>query len=92
MVKMLEKILDKYYAGKAKKIMTQHLAILSIDKKWIKTKYGYNLFVKNRMYNDNFYKFVYEVHYRDAFERCLQWYNANTKDICDYVVGVLKND
>lgn len=89
---MIEKILDKYFANKAKKIMTQRLAILCIDKSWIKTKKGYELFVKNRKYNDKYYKFVYEIQYKDAFERCLEWCNANRKEICDYVVGVLEND
>ena len=65
---------------------------MCIDKKWVKTKKGFELYVKNRKYNDKFYKFAYEIQYRDGFERCMQWYNAKSKDICDYVVRVIEDD
>lgn len=89
---MIDKILNRYFTHQAKRIMTQKLAILSIDKKWVKRKFGYELYVKKRPYNDKFYKFAYEVRFEDGFERCLQWYNANRKEICDYVIEVLVND
>ena len=63
---MLEKILDKYFSKKAIEYFKSKLVVFSCDKKVVKTKYGYELHIKNRKYNDNFWKVPFKCNFNDG--------------------------
>jgi len=72
----MTRLLDKYFAKKAMEILRTRSAIVCCDKKIVKTKKGYEFWVKNKKLNDSYWKLAYECNFEDGLERCMQWYFA----------------
>ena len=65
---MIEKLLDKYFSKKAIEYLKASLVVFNCDKKIVKTKYGYELHIKDRKYNDNFWKVAYTCNFNDGLD------------------------
>lgn len=85
---MIEKILDRYFSKKAIEYLKARLAIFSCDKKVVKTKQGYELHIKNRKYNENYWKVAYKVDYDKGLD-ILILNSINELDIT-YIEELLK--
>lgn len=86
----MTKILDKYFAKKAMEILRISCAVIYCDKKIVKTKRGYEFYVKNKKQNDNYWKLAYECKFEDGLERCMQWYLA--EGIPEYINKLVSED
>lgn len=63
---MIEKILDRYFSKKAIEYFKTKLVVFNCDKKVVKTKYGYELHIKNHKYNENFWKVAYKCNFDEG--------------------------
>lgn len=85
---MIEKILDRYFSKKAIGYVKASLIVFNCDKKVVKTKYGYELHIKKRQYNDNYWKVAYKCHFNDSLDEYIRVFNEGV-DI-DYIEELLK--
>ena len=86
----MTKILDKYFTKKAMGILKIRCGVVFCDKKIVKTKRGYEFYVKNKKLNDNHWKLAYECKFGDGLERCMQWYFA--EGIPEYINRLVSED
>lgn len=85
---MIERILDKYYSKKAIEYMKARLAVYNCNKKIVKTKYGYELHIKNRKYNENFWRVAYKCEFDNGLEMLIKY--INEKLDLEYIEELLK--
>ena len=65
-MKFIEKILDKYFARKLVDEIKFFLAKYNIDKKVVYDKYGVQFLIKNKKYNENYYKTIIDLPYKEC--------------------------
>lgn len=85
---MIERILDKYYSKKAIEYIKARLNVFNCDKRIVKTKYGYELHIKNRKYNEKFWKVAYKCNFNNGLEVLIE--NINNKLDIQYIEELLK--
>lgn len=66
--KIIDNILDRYFSKRAIEYLKASLCLFNCDKKVVKTKQGYELHIKNRKYNDNFWKVAYEYKFENGLD------------------------
>ena len=87
MSKLIEKILDKYFAKKFMDKLQEELLIFYIDTKVTYSRRYARLQIKNRKYNDKQYKTVLMIYYPYSFT--IYWTNYNK--IAEEIKNNIKN-
>lgn len=85
MSKLIEKILDKYFAKKFMDKLQEELLIFYIDRKVTYSKKYARLQIKNRKYNDEHYVTILTIYYPYSFDMYWTRYDKIVEEIKFYI-------